>query len=758
MVVTVLALSATLLWPGNAAGIPRLDQTGEITLIGRRQKTVPVGQVVGRWKVTAKSIQADVDRARKIHLWWSTDARATLTDGFVRARFQAPSRMNSVLLLRHTPSANAKDGAAHTGYGVEVTRFALKLYRYDRGIARSIARPVKISPQTSVEVVAWMIGPNISVSLFDGKTMRPIASITASDRKYGKGSVGIRMYGRGAGEQVLKLLTVRPAHRQSAVDDAPPSGNATRYLRVSEQDYASLPESLRDALKTMKGAPSPDGYRVLKADPANHERLVRAGVAAAWLDTQTPYLWRSASYRGQVGKALVSTPSGVQIDFAYKDHEMVEAILKAYAARYPKLTRLLSLGKTSGGRDIWALKISDAAAMDEDEPAVMLNGSHHGNELLPVEFTLDAVKTLLEGYGQNQDATRWVNGLEIWIVPLVNPDGNWNFLRKSTASGRKNGRDTDADGHWQYTDGVDLNRNYPFRWASLGELGSKSNRRLVWYRGPHPGSEPETQAMMRLTDSEHFVAAISYHTVSTVILAPYTTNGVTNPTINEAWIVAEEINRQVPRQPNGRRMRVKKQIYPVDGVDQDHFRAAHGTVALLVEGAYHNPGRKKRMATVETTRPTWTALFNRILDRPAVNGRVTDAAGKPVSAQVVVMETRPQMGEVWTSRCRDGRYDRMLPKAGRYQLRVSAPGFVTQTIPFEAASRTPVRLDVVLVKTAPSGPKAKHPRVCGDPVLLSTDHYCACVLDSCVDIAKGPQWCVRSGGCYPLSSSECQSP
>ena len=55
----------------------------------------------------------------------------------------------------------------------------------------------------------------------------------------------------------------------------------------------------------------------------------------------------------------------------------------------------------AGGRPLLALKISDHPERDEDEPAVLLNGSHHGNELLPVEFTLDAVQQLLEGYARD---------------------------------------------------------------------------------------------------------------------------------------------------------------------------------------------------------------------------------------------------------------------------------------------------------------------------------------------------------------------
>ena len=70
------------------------------------------------------------------------------------------------------------------------------------------------------------------------------------------------------------------------------------------------------------------------------------------------------------------------------------------------------------------MKISDNPEDDESEPAVLLNGSHHASELLSVEYPLDAAAYLLENYARDRQVKRWVNDLEIWVVPMVNPDGN----------------------------------------------------------------------------------------------------------------------------------------------------------------------------------------------------------------------------------------------------------------------------------------------------------------------------------------------
>jgi hypothetical protein len=283
-------------------------------------------------------------------------------------------------------------------------------------------------------------------------------------------------------------------------------------------------------------------------------------------------------------------------------------------------------------------------------------------------FALDAIDQLLET--PHPAVKRWLREDVVFVVvPLVNPDGNMAYLKEKLL-GRKNGRDNDGDFKRGHRDGVDHNRNYPFKWHWQGETASSSKIRSRYYRGPSPGSEPETQAMMRLAESERFAGSISFHTGTLAILAPYTINKVKNPSPNEAWTVAEHIAKQITGHPEGF-VPVKKNLYSVDGTDQDWLRNSHGTLALLVEGADNwIVEAKVRRKMVFWIRKSWTLLVDRYLDGAAVGGVVFDAVMRPIEADVSFAEIYRPEKETWTSRCRDGRFDRYLSRAGSYTLRV----------------------------------------------------------------------------------------
>lgn len=367
--------------------------------------------------------------------------------------------------------------------------------------------------------------------------------------------------------------------------------------------------------------------------------------------------------------------------------------LSDYQRQYPKLTRLVQLGTTHEGRPIWALAIGgDLGRSAAGRPAVLISGAHHGIEPLSIDLALDVAAVLLLRSGERRtelrpdkelDAKvlRWLAELVVYCVPVVNPDGIWALQHGNPRSPRKNGRKQPGavgqptSSEILHGDGVDLNRNYPFRWGFLGEKGSSSSPLSPYYRGPSAGSEPETQAMMRLADSEHFVASISYHTGNVTVLAPYTIDGVQSPTPNEAWTVAEQLVAGLPDHPQGRTWAVRKMIYPVDGTDQDFLRGRFGTLALLVEGARKDTEvPEERRAIVLAARPLWMRLLDRFLDGPAVSGRVVDRTGAPVTAAVSIDEIKTAEGEQWTTRCRDGRFDRYLPAPGRYTVRIKHAG------------------------------------------------------------------------------------
>lgn len=369
--------------------------------------------------------------------------------------------------------------------------------------------------------------------------------------------------------------------------------------------------------------------------------------------------------------------------------EWVEATLRDYHRRYPRLTRLVRLGTSHEGRAIFALAIGRQVRRGDSRPAVLLTGAHHGLEFLSIDIVMDAIEVLLlrsaadarleprlrRDPDLDRRVRRYLDAFVIWCVPAVNPDGVWAALEgNKRRTGRKNGRDTNENGRIDFMDGVDLNRNYPFKWGFLGELGSSSKPQSFYYRGPSPASEPETQAMMRLAESEHFVASISYHTGSIAVLAPYTIDNVLDPTPNEAWTVGEYVTAGLPPHPQGKPFTLRRKIYSVDGTDQDYYRATYGTVALLIESARRDAkDQAERIEVVRAVRPSWERLLDRFVDGPAISGQIRDIAGQPVAAKVMLAEMTTHEGESWSTRCRDGHYSRFLPAPGRYTVRVEIP-------------------------------------------------------------------------------------
>lgn len=190
----------------------------------------------------------------------------------------------------------------------------------------------------------------------------------------------------------------------------------------------------------------------------------------------------------------------------------VEAELQALAARYPALARVSSIGKSVEGRELWAIKISDNAGSSEGEPVVALLGGHHAREWIAVDVPLLIARHLLDHYASDAAIQELVDAAEIWIVPLVNPDGH-HYSVMTDRLWRKNRRDN-GDG----TFGVDLNRNYEYMWGGPGSSGSTYSE---IYRGPSPFSEPETQAVRDFLQQNPPQALISYHSYSQLVLYPW---------------------------------------------------------------------------------------------------------------------------------------------------------------------------------------------------------------------------------------------
>jgi hypothetical protein len=197
--------------------------------------------------------------------------------------------------------------------------------------------------------------------------------------------------------------------------------------------------------------------------------------------------------------------------------------IQAVAAAHPAIVQLFSIGRSLEGRELWAAKVSDNVAQDEDEPEALFVGHYHAREHLTVEMMLYLLHLLADNYGLagQEQITNLVDTREIYLIFDMNPDGG----EYDTAAGfyqlwRKN-RDLNADGSF----GVDLNRNHSYAWGCCG--GSSDIPGDEVYRGPAPASEPETRAIEAFVNSrvlagvQQISVAITFHTFSELVLWPY---------------------------------------------------------------------------------------------------------------------------------------------------------------------------------------------------------------------------------------------
>ncbi len=203
-------------------------------------------------------------------------------------------------------------------------------------------------------------------------------------------------------------------------------------------------------------------------------------------------------------------------------HDYTETLidLQLAEALHPSLVKLVDIGdsweKTQGlaDRDIWAIKISDNVQAEEAEAEVLIIGNHHAREIITPEIVLDYMTCLVENYGSDPYVTHLVNQRQIWLIPTLNPDG-LDYVHRQDLWWRKNRRRNENG-----TFGVDLNRNYAFKWG-YDNIGSSPNGGSGTYRGTAPFSEPETAALRDFVMAHRFRASLSYHSYGNLLIYPW---------------------------------------------------------------------------------------------------------------------------------------------------------------------------------------------------------------------------------------------
>lgn len=378
--------------------------------------------------------------------------------------------------------------------------------------------------------------------------------------------------------------------------------------------------------------------------------------------------------RGQLVEQIVQGFLPIGLDPRYYSPEKIETKLKDLHSKYPKLTRLEEIGKSIRGKSIYALLLSDTPDKDDpkaaEKPAVLFDGMHHAREVMSPEIPMDVAETLLAEYSADSaEAKSWLSQFKIWIVPMLNVDGN-GIVWSGDLWWRKNAH---ADGQNVY--GVDINRNYPYKWGACNGSSSSNNRDD--YRGPSAGSEPETQAIAALAQNERPIIAASYHSFSELVLYPYGCDGEFTIEKDLFSTIGKELADLVPSDSNPQQPYTPGTpwdlLYSVDGDSIGYLYGQFGTLAFVFEiNQSFQPKYELREPTVLKHRKAWKHLLNRA-SAGLIKVFTKDLkTGAPVKASIEINELKRTQDEMAYATDASGHFFKIVAP-GDYKISATLP-------------------------------------------------------------------------------------
>ena len=241
---------------------------------------------------------------------------------------------------------------------------------------------------------------------------------------------------------------------------------------AQQSELYRVPRAARAELASMKVSPRHERIEddfVVELTAAQAAQLERCGFRPEELQRKIP-----------VG--------GPPID-CYSSYAEMYADFQAYAATYPSLAEFVVLGKSVQGRDVFGLHISDNVHLEEFEPEVVFWGGIHGDELAAAELGYLYAMDLLDLYAIDPDDKRYVDQNEIWVFPMINPDGHELMTRDNA-------------------NGVDLNREFGYNWDG-------------WGASPSPYSQPESRLVREFLLENNVTLSITHHNAGALVLYPW---------------------------------------------------------------------------------------------------------------------------------------------------------------------------------------------------------------------------------------------
>ncbi|TDD42439.1 M14 family metallopeptidase [Saccharopolyspora elongata] len=325
-------------------------------------------------------------------------------------------------------------------------------------------------------------------------------------------------------------------------------------------------------------------HLVVQATEAQADRIQQMGYVVEQLQTTERYL----------------SSFGAQLTTGYHSAESLETDMRQLAERHPEIAEVHEIGRSVENRPILALRIGERS---DSTLKMLFLGCHHAREWIAVEIPYLLAEHLLENASSSSAVQSWLRKGEVWVVPMVNPDGH-EHTRTSNRLWRKN-RARNRDG----TVGVDPNRNYGYMWGTLDIDTSSHVPGDETYVGTRAFSEPEVRAVRNLVGRELFSGVLTYHSYSQLILFPW---GYTTDPINDTASrqLMEDVAGDMQNAINGvhgEKYTVTQSsgLYPTAGDTTDWTYGEFYVPSLTVELRPQTHAEGGFILPPDQIRPTW---------------------------------------------------------------------------------------------------------------------------------------------------------
>jgi hypothetical protein len=267
---------------------------------------------------------------------------------------------------------------------------------------------------------------------------------------------------------------------------------------------------------------------------------------------------------------LVITASFARADYKYNyvSYSGMEALLKnleqTSRSRPVNIFRLETFGYTYLGVPMYAVKLSDNPEIDdESKPDVLLSNGIHGNEWLPSELSIRFIEHMFNSYYDtaafdHQEVEELINNHEIWIIPILNPDG------RNRDEGEVKDGDPEEVTSWRKNVqpvvcpedpnalGIDLNRTFSDGFVGpTPALGCNTEN----YNGAVPFAAPESRWIRNFSNNHMITLSIEGHSTLQAILCAGGVSASSDGIIRQ---LAQIYNRDIPDP------RIELKVYPGD--------------------------------------------------------------------------------------------------------------------------------------------------------------------------------------------------